>query len=288
MILVRGDYPVNQFYNFNYWYSIKVERDSNGVLQVKEILSDQVSKENYQANESGFVLLIHVTDPQYSKGLPDVGDYVTVDFTVPESGVYNSAGYGSVIFSKEAPSRNSIPSAPTKVLQYQENGGRVAHTSDFIDLNLYNYNYSVNDNWRSNQYYPGFQWPGAAYTNDDNGWSTTSTNLNIGISNWRVDRRYIDSVSFGDSLVANHQYADSHDAYYGNSNYVYGKAGNATNVGKVYDTTAAQSVGKINWLWYSGSYSDDSVSNRPAGYIPARRFVTNWTMGLPLRWMEFP
>lgn len=162
--------------------------------------------------------------------------------------------------------RESIPSAPVTVLKDQANGGRVAHTSDFISLNLYNYDYGVNENWRSNHYYPGFQWPGGAYTNNSNGWqiAASETSLNIGISNWRVNRQKIDSINFGDSLVANHQYADTVDAFDNNPNGKHGKSPNATKVGQLYTSTAAQSVGKINWLWWNADV-DDSVTNRPAG-----------------------
>ncbi len=265
--------PVS-YNSFIWWKAVVVEWESDGYMHVKKILpADGVtSKTGEQASDTGFILLFHEGIKQGFPYNVAVGDYVSTDFFIHQDGdvySYNANGYGSVTFTKEAPSYN-ITSAPTHVLQYQENGGRVAHTSHFVDLNVYNYNYNVNKEWRTNAYYPGFQWPGGAYISYKNnlpvnGWEADSSSLNIGIPNFRVHRQYVDSLSFGDSIVKDHEYANSKTAYENNANGSYGKAVGATGVAKVYDQTAAQSVGKINWLWYSGSWSDDSISNRPAG-----------------------
>ena len=269
---------------FQWWWAIKVERQ-DGSLRVTDIWpleGNGADKSAYQANETGFVLMFHDQDTGNFPANVAVGDYVTLNLSVPQDGAktyaYSASGYGTITFSKEAPSY-VITSEPTHVLQYQENGGRVAHTADFVDLNVYNYNYSVNDNWKANQYYPGFQWPGGAYIHYKsngvdayNGWINNDSQLNIGIPNWSTHRQKIDSINFGDSIVANHQYADSYDAYYNNDNGLYGKAVNATSVGKLYDYSAAQSVGKINWLWYDENV-DDSTTNRPAGFTTTGKAV---------------
>lgn len=77
-------------------------------------------------------------------------------------------------------------------------------TSDFIELNLYDYNGNINTNYNNDSDWPGFQWNGGAY---DNG---------------SYSRRQIDYIDFGNSMITDRDYAGS-----GN-----GKATTAWNIGR--------------------------------------------------------
>ena len=78
-------------------------------------------------------------------------------------------------------------------------------TSEFIELNLYDYGDNINDRYKSNNEYPGFQWNGGAYM-----YKTT------------YNRHSVDYIDFGNSLINNFSYGT-----YSDNNK---KSSNATNV----------------------------------------------------------
>jgi len=256
--------PVNS-YGFEWWLGARVEWQ-DGYYRVQEVYNKGtgMNKTGKQASSTGFILLFH---DGVAEGHPwglAVGDYVTLDTVVPKAMYdlygYSSTGYGSVHISKTPPDYTINSAAPTAI-------SNAAHTADFVDMNIYNYNYYVNENWKGNNYYPGFQWPGGAHINYNSSsqhQAITDSSLNIGFPDHWVNRFYVDSISFGDNIVTNHQYAKSKTAFESNSKGDFGKSDEATAVAKLYDASAASSTGKINWLWYDSS--NDSISNRPVGW----------------------
>jgi len=279
-------------YNLEHWMEVMVELDNEGFYRVTSIIpnSPPVDKSSHTPSTNGFMLMFHDTG---KLGLPivSVNDYVTVSTVIPStSQAYNSAGYLTVTFSSTPPF-SLITSDTATPLRYQENGGRVAHTSEFIDLNLYNYNDKVNNLWSStSKKYPGFQWPGGAYAyyttyDSTNGTTYYDTRSFAGISGYRTDRHATDSVSFGDNIVADLKYADSQSAFenntYKDSNgntyeNRYGKAPNATSVGVLSTNSNSSETGKINWLWWNGN--SESITNRPAGYSTTGKAIQQKTI----------
>ncbi|MDD6262859.1 MAG: FctA domain-containing protein [Clostridiales bacterium] len=106
-----------------------------------------------------------------------------------------------------------------------------ASTSAFIELNLYDYKSNINEKYKSNNKYPGFQWNGGAYVKST------------------YDRHTIDYIDFGNSLITDLQYGASSSG--GN-----GRSVNAKIVG-----TTDGSNGAINRL----DVSSYGVTNRPIG-----------------------
>jgi len=103
-----------------------------------------------------------------------------------------------------------------------------ASTSEFIELNLYDYNGNINTNYNSNNAWPGFQWNGGAYHK----------------SGATYNRRAIDFIDFGNSMITDRDYAGS-----GN-----GKATTAWNIGN--------QGGDINKIV---EYPDGDWANKPVG-----------------------
>jgi len=95
-----------------------------------------------------------------------------------------------------------------------------AHTSDFVTVNLYNYDWNVNNKWRNNTTYPGFSWPGGvskagtSYTDDDYLSNKKGDDLRtFGIPNYVANRKSISIINFGDALVENFDYASSKETF---------------------------------------------------------------------------
>ena len=132
---------LNSGMSFTYWDVIVVEKDSSGKLYVDKYVTDNGDKRGYQASTAdGFVLLLYNTSPNVK-----VGDKVTVDFNYKDykaSGAYNSAGYGTVSFRNNSDKLKIVPGADTREL---------------IEVNLYDYDSSINTLYKSNHKYPGFQ-----------------------------------------------------------------------------------------------------------------------------------
>lgn len=127
-------------------------------------------------------------------------------------------------------------------------------TKDFIELNLYDYIYGINDKWESNKNYPGFQWNGGAYSNQNDGYLNDYryyySSEGIGIPYAITDRYYIDSIDFGNSLITNHTYGGDD----------YEKSTTAIDVGKA--SYYYSSTGPINWLYGN---STEGYTNKPVG-----------------------
>ena len=123
-------------------------------------------------------------------------------------------------------------SAPTVIEDY-------AHTSEFIQLNLYDYGSEINDRYNTCRRWPGFQWNGGAYMAGDT-----------------FNRYKVDFIDFGNSLITDFKYGSS-------SSGTNGKSSNAIAVGKILGTDSASTTGSINRLW-QGSTSA-SLTNRPIG-----------------------
>ncbi len=104
-------------------------------------------------------------------------------------------------------------------------------TSEFIELNLYDYGSDINEKYSSNNKYPGFQWNGGAYLNGT------------------YDRHKVDYIDFGNSMITDLTYGSS-------SGSALGKSANAQMIGK-----SDGSNGAINKL----DVSDFGVTNRPIG-----------------------
>lgn len=101
-------------------------------------------------------------------------------------------------------------------------------TSEFIQLNLYDYGSNINTLYKSNNKYPGFQWNGGAYLKST------------------YDRHVIDYIDFGNSMITDLTYESS-------SSGSLGKSDNAVFVGN--------QGGAINAL----DVSTYGITNRPIG-----------------------
>ena len=133
--------------SFKYWNVIVVEKNSSGKLYVAEYVTADGDKRGYQASTAdGFVLLLYNTTLNVN-----VGDEVTVGFNYKTTGPYNSAGYGAVSFG-----------TPSGLKVDKDNSNKLtivpgADTRELIEVNLYDYNSSINAPYNSNHNYPGFQ-----------------------------------------------------------------------------------------------------------------------------------
>ena len=124
--------------SYKYWDVIVVEKDSSGKLYVDKYVTDDGDKRGYQSSTAdGFVLLLYNTSPNVK-----VGDKVTVSFDYKASGAYNNAGYGTVSFRNNSDKLDIVTGADTREL---------------IEVNLYDYDSSINTLYKSNHKYPGFQ-----------------------------------------------------------------------------------------------------------------------------------
>lgn len=106
----------------------------------------------------------------------------------------------------------------------------VVSTSEFIELNLYDYGSNINANYKSNNKHPGFQWNGGAYYNSD------------------YSRHSVDYIDFGNSMIT--------DFTYGTASSNNAKSKNAI---KIASTTGAN--GAINKI----DNSSYGITNRPIG-----------------------
>lgn len=116
-------------------------------------------------------------------------------------------------------------------------------TKDFIELNLYDYNFNINRWWNSDNKYPGFQWNGGAYSKTSYRYYVSSADS--GVPNYTTDRNRIDSIDFGNSMITNFSYGNT-------SNYA--KSVNAT--------TVVSQGGLINTI----DITSYGVTNRPTGF----------------------
>ncbi len=124
--------------SFTYWDMYIVSKDSTGYY-VSEIHEEDVSKLGYKPG-NGFILLLYNNSWNV-----EVGDRVGVNFTITGTHAYKVGGYGSVEKTK---TNNLTPI-------------QAVDTSEFIEVNLYNYGNLINSKYNSNgdigKNYPGFQ-----------------------------------------------------------------------------------------------------------------------------------
>lgn len=154
--------------SFAYWDVIVIEKNSEGKLYVAQYVTEDGDKRSYKATTAdGFVILFFGQSVN-----AQVGDEVTVDFNYKTTGAYNSSGYGTVTFGSTATLK------PEK-----DNSGKLtivqgADTQDLITVNLYDYGSNINELYKENKNYPGFQ--------QDNGtktvYSTASSNFGNNIT----------------------------------------------------------------------------------------------------------
>lgn len=193
--LLRGKSPQSFGidFGFAYWTSIIVEENAAGELYVAKVMNPQTNfdKDPYgPSTANGFTLLIWETDMAPAQIDVSVGDLVTVDFDYSQTGARRASGstalsYGNVTF-------HTRTSNGTSTVQG-------ASTSDFIDLNIYDYygtksasaagKKDVNTNWNSDKNWPGYQWNGGAYM------------LSSSFSPYRVD-----NIDFGNSMITDYAY----------------------------------------------------------------------------------
>lgn len=137
---------------FAYWSSIVVEQETDGRLRVSQIdTTSGTDKSAYAPSTSGgFVLLVwHDTISPADLDV-SIGDIVSVPFDYTAVQNYTGTSYGTITFaSADFKSDKNNASKLTTI--------QGANTRDFIELNLYDYNDSINTLWNSDKTYPGFQ-----------------------------------------------------------------------------------------------------------------------------------
>ena len=133
--------------SYTYWDVLVVEKNSSGELYVSQYITADGDKRDYKATTAdGFVLLV------YDQSLNvNADDLVTVSFDYKTTGDYNSAGYGSVSFG-----------SVSGIKPDKDNSGKLtivqgADTKELIEVNLYDYDSRINELYRDNNKYPGFQ-----------------------------------------------------------------------------------------------------------------------------------
>lgn len=129
---------------FTYWKAITVE-EQDGTLRVTAINMGNVSKEDIGIPVNGFVVFVYGGTVTAS-----VGDYVKADFDYTVSGS-NTNGLGTITFS-DTPLIKADKDNSEKLSIVQG-----ADTRDIIEVNLYDYDSSVNSRYYSDKSYPGFQ-----------------------------------------------------------------------------------------------------------------------------------
>lgn len=158
--------------SFKYWDAIIVEKSKDGRLYVSKYEKADGSKLEYKAETAdGFVLLL------YNKTIDtEVGCIVTVDFDYKSNSGYNAEGLGNVIFS----TKNINDSEADNSQKLTEVKG--ADTRELIEVNLYDYGANINDKYKTDKTWPGFQ--------QDKGTTLPFTSFNIS------------SFNFGNNITA--------------------------------------------------------------------------------------
>ncbi|MBQ7841299.1 MAG: LPXTG cell wall anchor domain-containing protein [Lachnospiraceae bacterium] len=128
-----------------------------------------------------------------------------------------------------------------------------AHTSEFIELNLYDYGSNINDKYQTDDKYLGFQWNGGAYMYDGNKFPGGTD----GLSGTMVDRNKIDGIDFGNSMITDYKYGNT-------SNYA--KSENAWLI--------TENDGDINQV-DRADQENYGVNNRPIGMSTGEAVLQN-------------
>lgn len=154
--------------DFEWWYAVVVEK-KYGYYWVTEIydIGENESKKDVEAPSEGFILLYHTESLKTNVDVK-VGNLVTLssDFWKTTS-EYDGKVYGTVTFSDA--SKNEKDN--TSKLDIVEG----ADTSKLIEVNLYDYGSNINELYKSNKKYPGFQ--------QDNGTVNISDDLQFNFGN---------------------------------------------------------------------------------------------------------
>ncbi len=133
--------------SYFYWDAVIVEKNAAGQLYISEYITADADKRGYAASTAdGFVLLLYNESLNVS-----VGDSVTVNFDYKNTSGYNAYGYGTVSFGQLAEVKASKDN--TNKLDIVD----AADTSELIELNLYDYGSNINNLYKDNKKYPGFQ-----------------------------------------------------------------------------------------------------------------------------------
>ena len=137
--------------SFEYWTAVQVV-EQDGQYVVQQVNSAETNKSATVVPANGFVLVYHTGNLGQTPSV-SVGNYVTFssDFWKTDHAYNNGQVYGTVTFSDspviKEPKNNSSKLSTVKG----------ADTSDFIELNLYDYDSGINTNYNNNHIYPGFQ-----------------------------------------------------------------------------------------------------------------------------------
>ena len=194
------------------WEAVVVSTDSNGYLYIENYVTDSSDKSALKPSdtENGFVFYAtawYLDSRTYWSNGTKIYVSINIDYKSMGKGAYTGTAYGTITFDNEVfPKKISEESDDPTVVQS-------AHTSEFIELNLYDYGSNINylysnkkysyTDWnndsKSTSYYPGFQWNGGAYVKSSLIDSTSGT----------VDRNHIDSIDFGNSLITDLKYSGS-------------------------------------------------------------------------------
>ncbi len=157
----------------------------------------------------------------------------------------DEAGITQITFSTDSFSEYGIAVAMTGITSDTPTTVAAAHTSEFIELNLYDYNSNINAMYNSSNKYPGFQWNGGAHLKSENAFTVY---LDGGYY-WTGNRNIIDSIDFGNSMITDFTYGSP----------TWGSYGQGTNASLVaYSDTRNGAINKLDISSYG-------VTNRPIG-----------------------
>lgn len=166
---------------FTYWDAVFVEK-KNGRLYVEKYVTADGSKLDFAPSDGGFLLLLYQTTVNAA-----VGDEVQVNFDYTSAAGYNASGHGTVTFGKNLTAKEEKDNSE----KLSEVSG--ADTRNLIEVNLYDYNSSINGPYSGNSNYPGFQ--------QDNG--TTELVSSLGISSFNFGNNITADLAAGKSSVTN-------------------------------------------------------------------------------------
>lgn len=126
--------------SFKYWTAIRIEKGAEG-LYVEEVCKEEISKLNFRAETSGgFILLLYQEGDDIKEGQK----VWTSDNTFYKTtSAYTANSKGTVTFTEQKNNDlTEVEAVPTK---------------DMIKIDLYNYGSNINDKWKADKKYPGFQ-----------------------------------------------------------------------------------------------------------------------------------
>lgn len=168
--------------NFTYWTAVVAEKEGQNFV-IQEIVPTEIAKGDIALTENKLILLFYdVKKPEKAHE----GAYIQVNFdykSIRQGCEPN--GYGTVTFLEEKPRAGKEKPAFDHGLMPIAS----ASTKDIIEINLYDYGTNINEKYRENAKYPGFQQSGGASDAVDltSEW-TGSYNLGDNITADYIDR----------------------------------------------------------------------------------------------------